>query len=326
VSKTLYIINPAGRGGAALEAWDTFRALWPDGVDPGDVRTTQRPGHAREIAVAVEGYDVLAAVGGDGTVGEVISGVMDRKGPRPRVAIIPAGTGNDIARHMGVRTMDCAVRALREGHARRVDLIRVDGRVDAGPAHTYAFLLANVGFSAIPGIRPWMKRMLGPTAAYYMGALAQVFAYRCPQMTVRADGREYSGPIWMATIGNAPSSSGGSMCLSPGAELDDGELNLAIINFSGASKYGTVAKLMPRIASGAHVNEPEVTYFPAKRIEIRSDPPAIVDADGDLFGTTPATFTVCPGAIQILTPETRQDERADKDEDGERGRGGTRGY
>ena len=97
------------------------------------------------------------------------------------------------------------------------------------------------------------------------------------------------------------------MRLSPGAEFDDGELNLAIITFSGVSKFGMTARLMPKIASGTHVAEPEVIYFPSKRIEIQSDPPAIVDADGDLFGTTPATFTVCPRAIRILTLEIKKE-------------------
>jgi len=304
VGRIFYIINPAGRGGAGIKAWKAFRELWPDAVDQDDVRFTERPGHAREIAAGAGDCDVLAVVGGDGTVGEVISAVMDREGAKPRVATIPAGTGNDIARHMGVHTVAEAVRALRKGHARSVDLIRIDARVDNRPAHIYAFLLANVGFSAIPGVSPWMKRLLGPTGAYYLGTLVQVFAYRCPRMTVRADGREHSGPIWMVTIGNAPSSSGGSMCLSPGAEFDDGELNITIINFSGTSKSGLITRLMPKIAGGTHVKEPDVDYFPAKRIEIESDPPAIVDMDGDLFGTTPATFTVCPNAIRILTPET----------------------
>lgn len=310
MSKILFIINPAGHGGAGLVAWEAFQTLWPGAVDPNDVRITGRAGHAREIAAASEGYDVLAAVGGDGTVGEVISAVMDREGSKPRVAIIPAGTGNDIARHMGVRAMDRAVRALREGCARAVDLIRIDSQVGGRPAHIYAFLLVSVGFSATPGIRPWMKRLLGPTGAYYLGALIQVFGYRCPQMTIRADHKDYSGPIWMATIGNAPSSAGGSMSMSPGAEIDDGELNLSIITDSGVSRFHLAAKLMPKIASGKHVDEPEVTYFPARVVEIRSDPPAIIDVDGDLFGTTPASFSVCPSAVQILTV------KSDKKEDG----------
>jgi diacylglycerol kinase family enzyme len=60
---------------------------------------------------------------------------------------------------------------------------------------------------------------------------------------------------------------------------------------------------LPKVASGAHVNEPGVRYFPARRIEVDSDPPAIIEIDGDLFGMTPATFAVCPNAVQVLCPD-----------------------
>ena len=70
-------------------------------ISNADVRYTERPGHAREIAAAAAGCDLIVAVGGDGTTGEVLSGIMDRASPRPRLAILPAGTGNDIARHVG---------------------------------------------------------------------------------------------------------------------------------------------------------------------------------------------------------------------------------
>jgi len=69
------------------------------------------------------------------------------------------------------------------------------------------------------------------------------------------------------------------------------------------SKLNLLAKMMPQIAAGAHVHEPDVSYFPARELEVVCDPPAILDIDGDLFGTTPARFTVCPRAVQILCPE-----------------------
>jgi diacylglycerol kinase family enzyme len=91
------------------------------------------------------------------------------------------------------------------------------------------------------------------------------------------------------------------MCLSPGASLDDGLLNISI--FRSQSKLRMVMKLMPKIASGEHVNESNISYFLGRKIEIDSNPSAILEFDGDLFGTTPATFTVCPGALQVMTTE-----------------------
>ena len=99
MSKSLYIINPAGHGGVGPRVWEEFKTLWSDLIDPEHIVITERPGHAREIVVSTQGYDIFTAIGGDGTVGEVISGIMEHPEPRPRLAIIPAGTGNDIARN-----------------------------------------------------------------------------------------------------------------------------------------------------------------------------------------------------------------------------------
>lgn len=298
----LYIVNPAGQGGVGVKTWEAFQASWPEPIASEQVVFTERPGHAREIAASTRGHATYAAVGGDGTVGEIMSGIVDRPEPRPRLAIVPAGTGNDMARNLGITSLQDAVAALRQGHERAVDLVRVESQVDGRRAHHCAFLFCAVGFSSIPMMKPWMKRLLGPRGAYYLATLLQAVAYRAPDMVVRTDGREFHGRTWVVVIGNAEHSAGGSMRLAPGACIDDGELDVTII--PSGSKFKLIPGLMPKIASGAHVTEPGVAYFPARRIEIDSDPPAIVDLDGDLFGTTPAVITVCPGILRVVTPGT----------------------
>jgi diacylglycerol kinase (ATP) len=303
MSKTLYVINPTGLGGAGIRAWKAFKTMWSDPVDPKDVIFTERPGHAREIAVLVEGYDVFAAVGGDGTVGELMSGIIDRKGLKPDLAIIPAGTGNDIARNVGIESIDDAVRSLGDGRPRGFDLIRIDSEIDSEPIHKYAFLHVCVGFSPIPMVKRWMKRLLGPKGAYYLGTLLQATIYRCPHMAISTEERKQSGRVWMVIVGNAEKSAGGSMCLSPGARIDDGKLNITIFASNSKSKLGMLTKVLPKVATGAHVNVPGISYFTGKKIQIRSDPPALLELDGDLFGTTPATLTVCPRILRVMTPD-----------------------
>jgi diacylglycerol kinase (ATP) len=299
--RVLYVVNPAGHGGTGASTWETFRSLWPYRIEASDFVITQRPGRAREIAATAEGYDTLAAVGGDGTVGDIVSGILDRQGTKPKLAIIPAGTGNDIARNTGTHSVEDAVRALHNGRLREFDMIRVDFQADGRPAHRYAFLLVAVGFSSIPMIKPWMKRLLGPAGAYYLGTFLQILAYRPPVFSVRADGRERSrGRSWMVIVGNVEYSSGGSMRIAPGARPDDGELDITV--FPVRSRFRMITRLLPKVATGEHIEEPGVLYFPAKNVEIESDPPAILDLDGDVFGNTPAAFTVCPGALEVLTP------------------------
>jgi len=158
----LYIINPAGHGGAGVKAWEEFESIYPDKIPQEDILVTERPGHAREIALSAKGYETLAVVGGDGTVGEVMTAIMFREVSDTRLAIVPAGTGNDIARNAGIRSMEDAVAALRNGKLKAFDIMRVETQMDDRPAVNYAFLCGAVGFSCIPWIRPWMKRLLGP--------------------------------------------------------------------------------------------------------------------------------------------------------------------
>lgn len=302
MSKTLYIINPASYGGAGNKAWETFQTLWPDEIDSKDVVITERPGHAREVAAARSDYDTITAVGGDGTVSEVISGLMEQNEPRPKVAIIPGGTGNDIAQNAGIFSVVDSVSALRNGHVRKFDLLQIDCLQDGKQIHGHGFLFALAGFSANSMIRPWMKRLLGATGAYYLATFLQVLAYRAPRMTIRVDDQEFTGDTYMVIAGNAEWAGGGSMRMSPGAIIDDGQLRVTIV--PSMSKLKIITQLFPCIAAGTHIDHPDVSYFAGKRVEVRSDPQAILDVDGDLFGTTPATFTICPAALQMVSIET----------------------
>jgi len=107
MKKTLYIINPTVNGGAGIKVWDTFQKLWGQQIDDKDVIFTERPLHAIEVASSAYGYDIIAAVGGDGTENEVLEGVYKNKA-KPSLAIIPAGTGNDIGRNVGITSAEVA--------------------------------------------------------------------------------------------------------------------------------------------------------------------------------------------------------------------------
>jgi diacylglycerol kinase (ATP) len=146
-----------------------------------------------------------------------------------------------------------------------------------------------------------MKRVLGPSVAYYLSTLIQIITFRAPTMKVVVDGSGHHGRTWMVVVGNTERTSGGSMRLSPGASTHDGELNVSVIPFSGG-KWRTVARMLPKVPTGEHVNEPEVDYRPGRTVHVESDPPSRLDLDGELTGHTPADFRVCPGAIRILTP------------------------
>ena len=134
-----------------------------------------------------------------------MSGLMDRKDRDRKLAIIPAGTGNDIGRNIGIGSIEDAVKALRLGRPKPVDVMRVESLLEGHPVQNYGFLACAVGFSAIPGVRPWMKRLLGPAGAYYLATILHMIVYRPTAMTLRTEDREHTGRSWLILIGNAES-------------------------------------------------------------------------------------------------------------------------
>ncbi|MDF7807796.1 diacylglycerol kinase family lipid kinase [Pontiellaceae bacterium B12219] len=295
MSNTHYIINPAANGGAGLRVWAEFKRAWAEEIDSASVSFTEHAGHARQIAAQCMGYDTIAVAGGDGTISEVISGIMERPDAKPRLAIIPCGTGNDIGRTAGVSSIAQAIAALRGRAEKSFDLIRVVNATET----RHAFLFANAGFCAIPMMKPWMKRLFGATGAYYLSTLLQAFIFKPTEMVICVDGKEYHGRTFLVMAGNSEFAAGGSMRIAPGARTDDGKLNISIIR--SVSIFKLITKLFSSIAKGTYINEPEVSYFTGNFIRISSVPPVPLDLDGELFGTTPAAFSICPAALNILT-------------------------
>ncbi|MCP5367303.1 MAG: hypothetical protein H6906_07315 [Hyphomicrobiales bacterium] len=302
MGRTLFIINPAGNGGAGRRVWDTYRRGHGTGLDAGDVAFTRRPGHARALAAGAEGVDLIVAVGGDGTAGEVLSGIMERPVPRPALALLPAGTGNDIARHVGAYPLDRAIRALDAGAGADYDLIRIDCLVDGAAATRHAFVYGTAGFSALVKFRPWMKRLLGASVGSYLSTILAMFPFRPPRMSIRWDdgaaGGTHRGPLWMAVVANAEHAAGASMRIAPGADTADGWLDVSLI--PARPKPVLLATLLPKVPSGRHVQDPGVRYFRATGMTVETDAPMLVEIDGDIHGATPATFTVCPRAVRIV--------------------------
>ncbi len=305
MGRILYIVNPAAFGGQGHWGWKKFSLRWSEQINEQDIIVTKETGHARQIASSCPHYDIFAVAGGDGVINEVFSGIMDRQEQKPALAIIPAGTGNDIAFNLGIKTIDDAVRVLRQGHSKDFDLFRIDCKLSGQPAHRYSFLSCGVGFSAISYsmVGPWMKRLFGSKAAYSLAIVMGALFYKPAQMTVRWQDNEYSDRTTITVISNAEWLTAGATRVAPGALMDDGKLNITII--PSQSKFSTLCKIA-KSTKGAHINDPGIAYFTAERVEVESESPIKLAIDGDIFGTTPAVFTVCPKAISILVPKKEE--------------------
>lgn len=294
MTKTLYIVNPAGNGGAGIKVWGKFKDLWGNDIDENDIVFTKRPLHGIEIASRAEGYSTIVSVGGDGTVNEVMQGVL-KNNFKPSLAIIPAGTGNDIARNVGIGSLLDAVKALRENRSKKYDILQTE----YGQEVKYSFLTTNFGFSANHRIKPWMKRLLGATTAYYLATFLEIILFHPWKMNVEWESGEYSGRTTMVIIANVERTSGGSMILGPGASPFDGKMTVTIVPYK--SKASCLFNEFPNLPKGKVSEIPGVKFFQTNQISVKSEPETDMDIDGDNHGRTPALVKILPLSVKIIS-------------------------
>lgn len=295
----LFIVNPAARVGRSS----------PQRVDEGmstlrrrgfrtELVATRHAGHAIELA-ALPGFELVVAVGGDGTVNEVVTGLLRLPKP-PLLAILPAGTGNDVARLLGIRSPAQALAALAGGRPAPWDVIEIDCRsADGQPVRRHAVLFGGAGFvgdvirQTTPGVKAWW----GSTLSYAVGFFRALVNYQAARLRVRGPGFEFEGPLLAALAANAPQAGGGGMRLGPGALLDDGAFNVSVIR--GVSRWA-VARQFVRLTRGTHIRHPAVHYFPATWLELDAEQPLDVVADGEIVGCTPVRLSLRPLALSLL--------------------------
>ncbi len=295
------ILNPQAAAGQAPRQWEyLFARLRARGTEVEQV-VTRGPGHG--IALAQEraaGCEVVVAVGGDGTANEVATGLLRAGSGAAALGLVPLGTGNDAAHQLGIADVAQAVNVLTAGEPRAVDAIRVEYPGPGGAPHRhYALLFAAVGFAGdlIRHTTPRVKRYFGQRLSYSVGFFRALRRFRAPWMRLHADAREFSGHFFHVCAGNAEFGGGGMMRLSPGARMDDGLLNLCLIR---AMRRLETLRCFPRLLRGTHVTHPKATYFSGRCLRVETDPPVELQLDGDLVGTTPATFRVEPAALRVL--------------------------
>ena len=298
--RILLIANPAAAVGSLARRWESLLVDLDARKLKADHVLTDGPRHAISMArEASRSYDVVAAVGGDGTVNEVASGILLAGETKTALALIPFGTGNDAAQLLGIRSLEAAVNALASGTTRTVDAIEVRCH-DAGKQVTrFALLYAAVGFAGelLKCTTPAVKRLFGPRYCYSVGFFRALLGFKSPRMWVRCDDREFNGRMFLVSAGNAEIVGAGTMRLSPGAKVDDGILNVNVIEGLGRME---TARWFPKVLKGIHTTHPKVRYFAATSVTVECEPLMEVQMDGELFGHTPATFRVMPRAIRVI--------------------------
>jgi YegS/Rv2252/BmrU family lipid kinase len=299
-SSTVFLVNPASGNGATGRRWpELARRASALGLQ-GDTLLSERPGHLIELArEAVDsGATLVVAVGGDGTLNEVVNGVVGRG---VELASIPLGTGMDFGRTYDVPTkFEDAVRVALEGDVRTIDAGHVTYLTWSGEtAERYFANVSSVGMSGAVAQRAnGMSKVLGGKVTFFY-ALTRVFLeWQNTEVTVRLDDAERRGRMHDVIVANGVWH-GGGMMLAPDAAPDDGQFDVVLI--------GDVSKIdflptAPKIYKGKHVHHPKVEVLRSRRVEVDAPVPLPNELEGEQVGTTPAAFSVVPGALRVRVP------------------------
>jgi diacylglycerol kinase (ATP) len=296
------IVNPAAGAGKTARLWPEISSCFKGHGLRFEHKMTEAPGHAIELAkeATQQGYETVVAVGGDGTIHEIVNGLYASGGLKNSVlGIVSTGTGADYVRTVGVpREIKEACKAISEPKIRSVDLGIVEyHRKHDGNAERIFVNFCGGGFDAeIVRRTKTTFKSLGALPAYLLGALWTLATYRNKDVHLKIDGEEIQKKICTVIMNNGRYG-GGGMNTAPFADLSDGYFDVLIVD--DITKPDFLISL-PRLYKGTHLTHPHVQMKRAKEIEVDSKQQMALQADGELLGEVPARIRILPSALKIL--------------------------
>jgi diacylglycerol kinase (ATP) len=297
------IYNPEADRGRSYQIAGDLRQLSSE-WGGADWVGTDYPGHAGELAAAAarEGYETVVALGGDGTVHEVVNGLLQVEDSlRPRLGVVPLGSGNDFSAGIGVPSDPTAAlrRIFKGGQVKSVDIGRVE---DASGRVEYWCNVLGIGFDAAINIQsrhiPWLHGFW-----MYLAAVIRtiILKYERPLLEFEMDGKKQSGRYLMLTIGNGKRE-GGGFRFAPDAEMDDGRLDYMLIETISRLQ---MLRLIPEVMRGTHGRFPVVHLGRFRSLRLHADMALPIQADGEMFAPYAADVRdvevqVMPRALQVV--------------------------
>ena len=302
--RTKFIVNPASANGSTGKLWDTLERVIGNEVGEVDASFTTATNHATGLAREAldDGFEMIVAVGGDGTVNEVVNGFFDSGAPVSTDAVlgvISRGTGSDFIKTMNLpREIEDAARVLKGRAVKRCDAGRFTSRgPDGKEMERYFINIADfgVGGEAVERVNNTSKAF-GGFLSFLYGTLKTLWVYKGKKVKIKIDDdSEIEKAINSVVIANGQYF-GGGMWIAPKAIADDGLFDIVILD-----DLSFVESLLniPRLYKGTHINDPKVTCFRGKTIVAESDEDVLIDVEGEHGGMLPAKFEIIPSSINV---------------------------
>ncbi len=285
------IVNRTAGKGKCERLWPQIESyLQSLGLYP-EVHFTKGAGDAINLAqkAASNGVSAVLSVGGDGTLNEVVNGLVGY--PDIALGIIPAGSGNDFIRSLGVNSKDwqTACQKIAQGKTKLIDLGQINGR--------YFINVAGVGFDAtvVNCANTWGKAHFPSSLAYVAAVLKTLSEFRATNITIKLDDQVVEDIGWLVVVASGQYF-GGGMWIAPEADLHDGYFDVCVL---GDLSKPAFLRAFPSIFSGKHLQHPAIKLYRARQVTVQADRPMLVQADGEVIAKTPISFTVRPSGLRI---------------------------
>ena len=289
----LHIVwNPVAGNGAALKAYAAVTGALDEAGIPFTAAKSAYPGHAVELArqAVIAGHEKIIALGGDGTMREVAMAVYNTDAT---MGIIPCGTGNDMARPLGISTDPLrALDVVLHGERRLMDAAMANDEL--------FFNVAGFGFDVdvLDYTELYKKKYKNGSIAYLRGLLRALTGMRNRKTKITWPGGSVEYDVLLLVAANG-THIGGGMMVAPDADPFDGLLDVGVVH--DTTKLAVIS-LLPRFLRGKRISEKYVTYFRAAELTAECDPASRIQVDGEVMPGTPVTFRILPEALWMILP------------------------
>jgi YegS/Rv2252/BmrU family lipid kinase len=296
-TRTVFLVNPASANGGTGKRWPELAHRAARLGLEGTTLFSERPGQLIELAerASRDGAELVVAVGGDGTLNEVVNGGSTE------LATIPLGTGMDFVRTYGIPTQfDDAVRNALEGATKTIDVGRVTYREWSGAdGERYVANVGSVGMSAAVAQRAnGMSKALGGKATFFYALARVFFEWDNTVVSVQLDDTDREARMHDVIVANGQWH-GGAMLLAPEAKPDDGLFDVVLIGDVTKRDFVTTA---PKIYKGTYLAHPKVELLRSRTVAVSAPEHLPIELDGEQVGTTPARFEIVPAALRVRVP------------------------
>jgi YegS/Rv2252/BmrU family lipid kinase len=303
-NKWMLIINPKAGNGKGEREWENISKMMSFEEIPFDHKFSTHPFHAIEIVKQkiAEGYRKFVAVGGDGTLHDVVNGIMQEENEIIKescVAVIPVGNGNDWCRTYNVPfDYASAIQVIKKEKHILQDLAQISFIENGEQKNRYIINMAGIGFDAVVCQKVTQQKEKGKSGQtrYLINLFSSLMSYKSMSASVEIDGKKTDGELFTMNVGVCQYNGGGMKQL-PKALPADGFLDVMITRKISKSK---IIRKIKMLFDGSFIELPEVMSCKAKNVKVNSQTHLLIEIDGEIMGGNPYEFNLIPKAINVV--------------------------